>query len=366
MILGTGIAVSALLAAFCALAIALRRAHRGLDALLLGSIAVDREGEEQHDLSEANRVLQRRTEFAEERTRELELLSQQLAATHALSTEIQASLARHADELERTNKDLELFAYVASHDLQEPLRMVASYTQLLAREYGPQLDDNAREFIGYAVDGAKRMQRLLSDLLEYSRAGTREKAVREVDCNAILEQVLSGLVLVIEETSATVTSDELPTVSCDEMQIAQVFQNLVENAMKFRGVDSPRIHLSAERHGDEWVFSVADNGIGIDSEHRERVFVLFQRLHEQEAHPGSGIGLAICKKLVERHKGRIWIDDGARPGTTIKFAIPCEAPSDSDKRGRIPAPGSSSAVTAPRTQSSCHPPENHQVSLKEC
>jgi PAS domain S-box-containing protein len=231
------------------------------------------------------------------------------------------ALAQHARELARSNAELEQFAYVASHDLQEPLRMVASYTQLLAKRYQDKLDADARDFIAYAVDGATRMQALIADLLNYSRIG-RGKPFRPSNCEAVLERVLAGLKLTISESCATVSHDPLPTVLSDDVQLGQLFQNLLVNAIKFRTENPPRIHLSAERSGKVWTFSVRDNGIGIAQEYAERVFMIFQRLHSKNEYPGTGIGLAVCKKIVERHGGRIWVQSQPGSGATFFFTMP--------------------------------------------
>jgi PAS domain S-box-containing protein len=234
----------------------------------------------------------------------------------------EAALTLHAAELARSNADLEQFAYVASHDLQEPLRMVANYTQLLAKRYRGRLDQDADEFIGYVVDGAGRMHQLISDLLAYSRVGTRGKALGPIDCESLFVAVLGDLRLAIEQAGAVVTHDPLPTILGDSVQLGQLLQNLLMNAIKFRGAEPPRVHVAAERNGQDWEFSVRDNGIGIAPEHRERIFLIFQRLHTAAEYPGTGIGLAISKRIVERHSGRIWVDSNPGGGTTFYFTLP--------------------------------------------
>jgi PAS domain S-box-containing protein len=229
-------------------------------------------------------------------------------------------------ELARSNAELEQFAYVASHDLQEPLRMVSSYVQLIADRYKGKLDQDADDFIRYAHDGALRMQRLIHDLLAYSRIGTRGGTFEQVNLEAVLAQALSNLELTVKEHNAIVTCDPLPVIWGDAVQLAQLFQNLIDNAIKFRGEEAPRIHVSIGLRGSEWVLSVRDNGIGIAPEYFDRIFLLFQRLHPRQKYPGTGLGLAICKRIVDRHGGRIWVESKSDEGSTFCFSIPSTVP----------------------------------------
>ena len=226
------------------------------------------------------------------------------------------------EELARSNQDLEQFAYVASHDLQEPLRMVATYTQLLAERYKGKLDADADKYIHYAVDGALRMQKLVQDLLSFSRVGRPGLVVESTDCSAALREGLQNLGTAMQESGARVDYAQLPVVMADSSQLVQVFQNLVGNAIKFRGSEAPVIRVSAEEKGKEWVFSVTDNGIGIAAENMEKVFVIFRRLNTREEYPGNGIGLSICKKIIERHGGRIWVESEIGHGSAFKFTLP--------------------------------------------
>ncbi len=234
-------------------------------------------------------------------------------------------LVRTVRELKRSNDELQQFAYVSSHDLQEPLRMVSSYTQLLAKRYKGRLDSDADDFISYAVAGCHRMQDLIHDLLAYSRAGSNTKVLREVSSQDSLQKALINLQVTIEQSGAVVTHDSLPAVTTDETQLSLVFQNLVGNAIKYHGLEAPRVHVSATRNGDnEWIFSVRDNGLGIDPQYFERIFIIFQRLHGRDEFEGTGIGLAICKKMLERLGGRIWVESQLEKGSTFYFALPEE------------------------------------------
>lgn len=232
------------------------------------------------------------------------------------------TLAERAAALTRSNQELEQFAYVASHDLQEPLRMITGYTQLLAKRYHGRLDQDADEYIAYAVDGAKRMQTLINDLLAYSRVGTRGKEFTRTECEAILKTILTNLQVAVQESGAVITYDALPVVVCDGGQIGQLLQNLIGNAIKYRNSRAPEIHVGCKPEDGRWLFWVKDNGIGIDPEYAERIFAIFQRLHTREEYPGTGIGLAVCKKIVERHGGSIWVDSALGKGATFHFTLP--------------------------------------------
>jgi light-regulated signal transduction histidine kinase (bacteriophytochrome) len=224
-------------------------------------------------------------------------------------------------DLQRSNAELEQFAYIASHDLQEPLRMIASYIQLIEEDYKEKLDADADQYIAFAVEGAKRMQTLIEDLLAYSRVGTRGEPLMPTSMKSVLSEAIANLEVAIEESHAVVTHDQLPTVLGDESQLIQLFQNLVGNAIKFKSDDAPAIHVGVEETKDDWVFSVRDNGIGIDMKYAERIFTVFQRLHSREEYAGTGIGLAVVKKIVERHGGRIWVESTPAKGSTFYFTL---------------------------------------------
>jgi PAS domain S-box-containing protein len=231
-------------------------------------------------------------------------------------------LKRLLSELERSNKELEQFAYIASHDLQEPLRMVASYVQLLEKKYQGRFDEKADKYIYFAVDGVKRMQKLIDGLLAYSRVPRGGQFTR-VDANQAFSHAVANLSIAIKESGAVVTRDDLPAVFGDEIQLSQLFQNLIGNAIKFRRAEvAPVVRVSSTKDGDHWIFSVSDNGIGMDPEYFDRVFLIFQRLHAREEYPGTGIGLALCKRIVERHHGRIWVESTPGKGSIFFFTIP--------------------------------------------
>ena len=243
--------------------------------------------------------------------------------------EARQKLEESVAELGRSNADLQQFAYVASHDLQEPLRMVSSYTQLIARRYKGKLDADADEFIAFAVDGANRMQRLILDLLAYSRVNTAGRQFEPTAMETVLTAALNNLTNAVKESQAIITHDPLPAVMGDDKQLAQLFQNLLSNAVKFGGAQPPRIHISAKQADGEWLFSVRDHGIGLDPQYADRIFVIFQRLHTREEYPGTGIGLAICKKIIERHGGHMWVESELGKGATFYFTLRDEEPDPS-------------------------------------
>jgi light-regulated signal transduction histidine kinase (bacteriophytochrome) len=274
-----------------------------LPVLLSASAVTDDEG---------NFVMSRSTVFDLTERRRAERLAQ-----------LKAELELRAAELERSNAELAQFAHAASHDLSEPLRTVSSYVQLLASRYRGQLDEDADEFIGYAVEGVAQMQSLIDGLLAYSTAGSSDFACEPVDSSEVAWRVLSALERSISEAGATISVDPLPTVSCDAGHLAEVFQNLISNAIKFRGDEPPRVELSARRDGEMFEFTVADNGIGIDPEYADRIFAIFQRLHARDAFEGTGIGLTMCRKVIEHHGGQIWLEASRNgTGSTFRFTLP--------------------------------------------
>ena len=272
-----------------------------------------------HSLHRLNLELEERVA---ERTRQLSSSNAELQLSIAKLRQAEEAQNKYALSLERSNKELEYFAYVASHDLQEPLRKIGSFTELFARKYKDQLDDKAGTYIGYIVDGAQRMQILINDLLSFSRVTTKGREFAAVDCNRLLARVRQDLDLAIQESGAQIKVQELPTVQGDELQLGQVFQNLIANAIKYREPNqTPEIAVEAATGGGEWIFSVRDNGIGIEAQHFARIFQLFQRLHTREEYSGTGIGLALCQKIVERHEGRIWLESTPGQGSTFFFTI---------------------------------------------
>lgn len=237
---------------------------------------------------------------------------------------LRSTIEQHVREVERSNAALAEYAFVASHDLQEPLRMVSSYTQLLERRYGDKLDDDAKEFIYYAADGARRMQALIKDLLAYSRLGADQSAFEPVEMSAAYEDALANLQIAVRESGATIQSTALPPVRGNRVQIVLLLQNLIGNAIKYRGPEKPQIRVEATREGQNWQFAVSDNGIGIDPQHGDRIFKMFQRLHTRQEYSGTGIGLAVVKRIVESHGGNIWVRSESGKGSTFLFTLPAE------------------------------------------
>ncbi|MCW2859456.1 MAG: histidine kinase [Actinoallomurus sp.] len=263
----------------------------------------------------------------------VDAMRQRIMEEWRFTSEARRQLDEQATDLRRSNAELEQFAYVASHDLQEPLRKVASFCQMLERKYGDKLDDHGRQYIDFAVDGAKRMQVLINDLLSFSRVGRLERREGTVSMGVCLDRALYSLAQLREDTGAEVTADELPELPGDQTQFSQLLQNLIGNAIKFHGGEPPRVHIGARRDDDVWEFSCSDNGIGIEPRYADRIFLIFQRLHPQDVYTGTGIGLAMCKKIVEHHGGQIWLDGDEsatpdHPGTTIRWTLPAGETND--------------------------------------
>jgi PAS domain S-box-containing protein len=261
-------------------------------------------------------------DLVKERTEQLEETNRYLGKEIAIRKQAEKELEELMEELKRSNADLQQFAYAASHDLQEPLRVVAGFVKLLEKRYQDKLDEKADEYIQYAIEGVKRMQMLIKDLLAFSQVGTKGKTFSPVNCSVALEQAIYNLHSAIEESGAEITYDLLPTLDGDLSQLTSLFQNLLGNAIKFRGRKRLKVHISAERKEAEWTFSVRDNGIGIDPKYAGRIFVIFQRLHTRDEYEGTGIGLAVCKKIVERHGGRMWVESEDGKGSTFFFTMP--------------------------------------------
>jgi light-regulated signal transduction histidine kinase (bacteriophytochrome) len=255
-------------------------------------------------------------------SRSVERLEADLVRAHAELARRSAAIERVNRQLTRSNEDLQQFAFVAAHDLQEPLRKVTAFCELLRDEYRDRLDGTALAYIDHAVNGALRMKALVSDLLEFSRVETQGKPLVPTSTEDALAQAIENLELPIEEAGATVECDRLPTIAADRAQLIRLFQNLIGNAIKYRSDAPPRVHVWAEPQDDEWIFHVEDNGIGIDPRHHDRIFVVFQRLHSREAYAGTGIGLAVCKRIVERFGGRIWVHSTPGRGSEFCFALP--------------------------------------------
>ena len=257
-----------------------------------------------------------------ERTAELTQSNEELIAEISHRKRVESALAVQSQELLRSNRELQEFAYIASHDLREPLRTIASYAKLLQRRYEKQLDEKAGQFIHFMVEGATRMQNMIDDLLDYARIESSGKPFSQVDCAEVMKSVTNNLQVMIKERSAAVTAGDLPRVTGDFTQLVELLQNLIGNGIKFNKQSCPAVHVSAQSNGREHIFSVQDNGIGIGQEYQERVFAIFQRMHSREEYEGTGIGLAVCKKIVQRHGGRIWLVSEPGKGSTFHFALP--------------------------------------------
>lgn len=295
----------------------LKELRRGTDAVGAGNLDYSLSTATKDEIGGLSRSFARMTASLKMTTVSRDKLVKEVAQRKQVEEELRETM----EELQRSNAELQQFAYVASHELQEPLRMVSSYTQLLERRYKDKLDADADDFINYAVNGSKRMQQLINDLLVYSRVGTRGKPLEPTDCVTVFDAAVANLDVAIQNSGAVVTRDLLPRVMAEEGQLVQLFQNLIGNAIKFHGLQPPRVHVAAEKNGNDWVFSVRDNGIGIDPQYFERIFTVFQRLHCDE-YPGTGIGLAISQKIIQRHGGQIWLESQPGEGSRFYFTIP--------------------------------------------
>jgi signal transduction histidine kinase len=323
-VIGLGVLVLILTAALAWLA--LRRWVTGPLKTLGQEVGLVEGGDISHeiDMSEAPEEIRVLAEQIDRmRLRILEEYAGAVAAQNA-AEDAQQMVEEQAEDLRRSNAELEQFAYVASHDLQEPLRKVASFCQLLERRYKGQLDERGEQYIEFAVDGAKRMQELINDLLAFSRVGRLTSDFADVDLSAALAQALTQLDVVVSEADAEITSDPLPTVYGENTLLVQLFQNLIGNGVKFSGGATPRIHIGVRRDGDMWEFCCADNGIGIEPQYQDKIFVIFQRLHGRDVYGGTGIGLAMCKKIVEYHGGRMWLDTTVTEGATFRWTLPVQ------------------------------------------
>jgi signal transduction histidine kinase len=304
---------------------------------------VERQNREMFDTLEVLRTkeleLAQQLEEADRLNKELDRTNKGVISLYKEIEDKNVALVREVRErqmaeerLARSNEELQHFAYIASHDLQEPLRMIASFLQLLKLDYGDRIDVEGKEYIRFAVEGAGRMQALIEDLLTYSRVETKGREFAPIDMEEILERVIIDLQKIIQESGATVTHDPLPTIKADSLQMMQLLQNLINNGIKFHRDEPPRVHVSARLEEGQWHFLVTDNGIGIEPQYQDRIFIIFQRLHTRDEYPGTGIGLAVCKRIIDRHGGRIWIESELGKGSTFHYTIPVDPPEAGEGR----------------------------------
>jgi signal transduction histidine kinase len=291
--------------------------------LIISRLQRSREELKQLNLELENRI-DERTKYLREANHALEDTNRILIVEIAQRQEAEELAKQHEEELIRSNVELERFAYMSSHDLKEPLRMITNYSQLLSRKLQGHLNQDCQDYLHQVIDASKRMNELIRDVLAYCEVGSTHKRWKQVDCNVLFHRVLQNLSLSIHETRAHVTADPLPLLYVNEVEILQLFQNLISNALKFHGIRPPRIHVSCKREEGDWLFSVRDNGIGIEPSYQRRIFEIFQRLHTRTEYPGTGIGLAICKKVVENHGGKIWVESTAQAGATFLFTLKSE------------------------------------------